>query len=289
MSMNLVPSNEGAERAILGSILLDDACLPQASHTLKVDDFSLESHRRIFRSMIALSDSAQPIDFITLSEQLRPKELKAVGGAAYLTSLTDGLPHVGNIEHYVRIVQNKALLRRLAHQAEGLRLAACNPDADPADIVEQLSEIAHSTCNAGIGTKRIRTLADVPDVFSLDTADISYIVPELVPRGSLILLSGEPGIGKSYLVLKLLVCCAFGIEFLGRMCERTRCLLLDRENPLTLIRSRLETLASGPVPGLSVWGGWLSEPPPTIGDARLFAITESERPLMIFDSLSRAE
>ena len=96
-----------------------------------------------------------------------------------------------------------------AAKAEGLRLAACNPDADPADIVEQLSEIAHSTCNAGIGTKRIRTLADVPDVFSLDTADISYIVPELVPRGSLILLSGEPGIGKSYLVLKLLVCCAF--------------------------------------------------------------------------------
>jgi replicative DNA helicase len=115
---SLLPVNLEAERSILGAILLDNACYPQAASLLKQDDFSLDSHRRIYGHIRGLSDTNRPIDFVTLTEELgRNKELEAIGGVAYLTSLTDGLPRVQNIEHYIRIVRDKAILRGVIHAA----------------------------------------------------------------------------------------------------------------------------------------------------------------------------
>src|SRR3990172_6312075 len=112
--MKGLPSNVEAERSILGAILLDNSAYSQAAQVLKPDDFYLESHRRLFRRMVDLAERSRPIDLVTLSEELmRNSELEAVGGAGYVSSLTDGMPRLDNIEHYVQIVRDKALLRRL--------------------------------------------------------------------------------------------------------------------------------------------------------------------------------
>ncbi|MBZ5530334.1 MAG: replicative DNA helicase [Acidobacteriia bacterium] len=132
-----LPASADAERAILGAILLDNQAYHQAAEFLLAEDFSLDSHRRIYLRMMELSDSGRAIDFVTLTEQLgQHKEIEAVGGVAYVTSLTDGLPRVKNIEQYVKIVKDKALLRGLIHAATTAIQKAYEQDAPAEEIVD---------------------------------------------------------------------------------------------------------------------------------------------------------
>jgi replicative DNA helicase len=132
-----LPASAEAERAILGAILLDNSSYPQAAEFLLADDFSLDSHRRIYLRMMELAETGRPIDFVTLTEQLgQHKEIESVGGVTYVTSLTDGLPRVKNIEQYVRIVRDKALLRGLIHAASSAIQKAYEQDAPAEEIVD---------------------------------------------------------------------------------------------------------------------------------------------------------
>src|SRR5437763_8659841 len=102
-----LPANVEAERSILGAILLDNLAYSQAAEYLKADDFSLDSHRRIYSRMVDLAESSRPIDMITLIEELdRRKELEAIGDVAYVSSLVDGVPDRPSIEHYIKIVRD---------------------------------------------------------------------------------------------------------------------------------------------------------------------------------------
>jgi replicative DNA helicase len=109
-----LPANIDAEKTILGAILLDNSAHSEAAEKLEADDFSLDSHRRIFLRMSELMDSQRAVDIVTLANELaRYKEVEAVGGVAYLASLTEGLPRRPVIEEYIRIVKDKSLLRKL--------------------------------------------------------------------------------------------------------------------------------------------------------------------------------
>ena len=109
-----LPANVDAEKTILGAILLDNTAHAEAAEKLGSDDFSLDSHRRIFLRMSELMDSQRAVDIVTLANELaRYKEVEAVGGVAYLASLTEGLPRRPVIEDYIRIVKDKSLLRKL--------------------------------------------------------------------------------------------------------------------------------------------------------------------------------
>src|SRR3954454_15255716 len=109
-----LPANIDAEKTILGAILLDNAAHSEASEKIDADDFSLDSHRRIFLRISDLMNSQRAVDIVTLAEELaRNKEVESVGGVAYLASLTEGLPRRPVIEEYIKIVKDKSLLRRL--------------------------------------------------------------------------------------------------------------------------------------------------------------------------------
>jgi replicative DNA helicase len=109
-----LPANIDAEKTILGAILLDNAAHAEAAERLEADDFSLDSHRRIFLRMTELMNEHRAVDIVTLSNELsRFKEIESVGGVAYLASLTEGLPLRPVIEDYIRIVKDKSLLRKL--------------------------------------------------------------------------------------------------------------------------------------------------------------------------------
>ena len=130
-----LPANIEAERAILGAILLDNSAYNEAAEHLRAEDFSLDSHRRIYARMMALMDSSRPIDLITLVEELdRAKELQAIGDVGYVSSLLDGVPDRPSIEHYIRIVRDKALLRGLIHAANAA-IARAAEQADPAEDI----------------------------------------------------------------------------------------------------------------------------------------------------------
>ena len=109
-----MPANVEAERSILGAILLDNRAFNDASEHLRPEDFSLDSHRRIYARMLELAEHSRPIDIITLIEELdRKKDLQAIGDVGYVSSLLDGVPDRPSIEHYVHIVRDKAMLRGL--------------------------------------------------------------------------------------------------------------------------------------------------------------------------------
>src|SRR6202165_4431131 len=130
-----LPNNLDAERSVLGAVILDNNALNAAIENLKPEDFFLDQHRRVFTQMIALGESQQAIDLITLTEELhRRGDLEAAGGAPYLAALADGMPKVSNIEHYARIVKEKALLRNLIHATHNIQQRAFDGE-DGADTV----------------------------------------------------------------------------------------------------------------------------------------------------------
>jgi len=137
-----LPANMQAERSILGAILLDNLAYNQAAEHLRPDDFSLDSHRRIYSRMIELAESSRPIDMITLVEELeRHKELEPIGDVGYVSGLLDGVPDRPSIEHYVKIVRDKALLRGLINAANAA-IARASEQTDAAEDILNDAEAA---------------------------------------------------------------------------------------------------------------------------------------------------
>jgi replicative DNA helicase len=132
-----MPASIEAERSILGAILLDNLAYNEAAEALKADDFYLDSHRRLFTRMMDLMETGRPVDIITLTEELsKKKEVESVGGVAYISSLTDGLPIRPSIAQYVHIVRDKALLRSLIHACSSAIAQATEQSDSAAEIID---------------------------------------------------------------------------------------------------------------------------------------------------------
>jgi len=137
-----MPASDAAERAILGAILLNNVAYSEAAEHLRPEDFSIDSHRRIYARMMDLAEASRPIDTITLPEELsRHKELEAIGDYAYLSSLMDGVPDRPSIEHYIKIVRDKALLRGLVNVASSA-IARATDQSEPAEEILNDTESA---------------------------------------------------------------------------------------------------------------------------------------------------
>jgi replicative DNA helicase len=136
-----LPTNIDAERFILGSVMLDDARFIEIAGNILTEDFALEKHRRIFQRMNELHERGEKIDRVTVAnELLRFGELESVDGLSYLVSLDDGLPQISNLDSYVRIVKDKATLRRIAVSAQHMMNRALAGEEDPADILAAAEE-----------------------------------------------------------------------------------------------------------------------------------------------------
>src|SRR5215469_15044129 len=116
-----LPANLDAERFVLGAILLNDSAYVQVAGNLEPDDFSLEKHRRIFARMNDLYTRGDRIDRLTVANELmRQGQLESCDGLSYLMSLDEGLPKLSNLDGYIRIVKDKALLRRIIFTSQKL-------------------------------------------------------------------------------------------------------------------------------------------------------------------------
>ena len=109
-----LPQSIDAEQAVLGSILLDKESIYKVMEIINPDDFYSESHRLIYKAMLNLADRDQPIDMITVSEELKKNgSLEKAGGASYIALLAGVVPTARNVEHYAHIVEEKSLKRML--------------------------------------------------------------------------------------------------------------------------------------------------------------------------------
>jgi replicative DNA helicase len=119
MISRIPPHSMEAEQSVLGSMLLDKEAVAVAVDGLKADDFYSDAHKEIFDAMVRIFDRSEPVDLVTVVEELRQRTtLEAVGGVSYITDLSMAVPSTANIKYYVGIVEEKSILRRL--------ISACN-------------------------------------------------------------------------------------------------------------------------------------------------------------------
>jgi replicative DNA helicase len=214
-----LPNNLEAERSVLGAILLDDKAIYPVLETLRREDFYLEGHRRIFEKMTALSQSARPIDLITLKNELqRSDDLEGAGGAAYLVSLTDGLPRAVNVEHYAQIVREKATLRRLIQTTNDLMTRSYQGEEPVNDLLvsaeKAIFDIAGQQFRSGfegidpLVSAVYRQIEEVANRKSLVTGietgfiDLDKMTAGLHPA-DLTIVAARPGLGKTSLCLNI--------------------------------------------------------------------------------------
>ena len=214
-----LPANIDAEKTILGAILLDNAAHSEAAERLEADDFSLDSHRRIFQRMTELMNEQRAVDIVTLANELsRYKEIESVGGVAYLASLTEGLPIRPVIEDYIRIVKDKSLLRRLM-------LICSAAIARAADQSETALEVlgAAETALLEVGEKGIVSgLQPLDEIVSgsfgsidnlyKQSREVTGLATEFteldrmtsgLQRGDLIIIAARPSMGKTALAINI--------------------------------------------------------------------------------------
>ena len=141
------PWSEEAEKSVLGGIFLMDAKgIKSISLILNPEDFRHSRHQEIYKGMMDLSTTGSAIDLVTLAAYFKDRgRLSEIGGAGYLAELSDSCPSAANIAHYIKIVKDKATLRRIVEGARDIAIQASQPGVDPAQISTRLSiETSHA-------------------------------------------------------------------------------------------------------------------------------------------------
>ncbi len=149
-----LPQSTDAERAVLGSILINNNAFYRVLGTIDTPDFFKDAHRTIFTGMRLLAEQSREIDLLTLKDELAKRgQLDVVGGSAYISSLVDGIPDVANVERYARIVKEKSMLRRLIVMGNSVMRAALEAPSEPGDVLniaeKTLYEIAEGSIEKG--------------------------------------------------------------------------------------------------------------------------------------------
>ena len=218
-TVKTTPANVEAEQAVLGSLLIDPDAIVKVSTTLQDGDFYREPHQWIFRALLALHERREPADFVTLVDELeRNDQLEEIGGPAYITQLINSTPTAIYVDHYARIVERTATLRRLIGAANQIAELAYDESNDVNEVVDRAEAIIF-----GVSESRIhRDLTPVARVLDEVVDQIDFLARNQnrmmgVPTGfvlldkmlggfqksDLIIVAGRPGMGKSSLGLSI--------------------------------------------------------------------------------------
>ncbi len=214
-----LPHNLGAERGVLGAILLDNHALNTAIEMLRAEDFFLEQQRRVYNRMIALGERQRAIDLVTLADELeRSGDLEAAGGPAYLAQLIDGVPRVAHVEHYAHIVKEKALLRSLIHTSDVIHQHALEAEDGAEEILDRaetmIFQLAEDRIRTGlVGVKELvrdsyerleRMLSEGRQITGLATGyhQLDQLTSGL-QSSELVILAARPSMGKTAMALNI--------------------------------------------------------------------------------------
>jgi len=216
-----LPHNLEAERALLGSVLLDNGALNIILEFVRKDDFFADTHRIVFEKMLALFEKTHTIDLVTLSEELsRDGLIEKAGGASYLAALTDGIPigTTASVSEYARIVKDKATIRQLINVSSNVISRCLEGADDPVTLIDlaqsQMIDIASDKVQSGffrvqdIVKDSFGTLDVLFDrgqsVTGVETGfkELDDMTSGLQP-GELIIIAARPSLGKTALALNI--------------------------------------------------------------------------------------
>lgn len=218
-----LPHNLEAEKCVLGAILINNHAFNQAAEVIDALDFFRDAHRRIFEKMVLLTDRSEPVDLVTLKDELgRSGDLDDVGGPAYISSLTDGVPRSANVEYYAKIVKEKSTLRRLIQSATEILTRSYDAEEDADDLLDEaersIFQIAEHRLRSGFirlselvdsGYQLIEQLqahrgliTGVPSGFEkLDEMTSGF------QKADLVIVAARPAMGKTSFVLNVALHC----------------------------------------------------------------------------------
>ncbi len=211
------PQNIDAEQSVLGAVLLDREAIYKVMKILQPEDFYRESHKIIYETMLALNESGNPVDLITVSEQLRARgELDKAGGVAYIASLAEIVPTAANVEFYAHIVEEKSLLRTLIHVSTRIAGMGYEEGEEPEKLIAEAERMIIELGSRGV-TSAFQSIKDILlDTFKhleflynnrggitgvpTSFGDLDNICCGLQPS-DFIILAGRPSMGKTSLGL----------------------------------------------------------------------------------------
>lgn len=213
------PQNIEAESSLLGSLLIDGDAFVKIGDSVRADDFYDERHQKIFTALQTLYEKHQPIDVLTLSNQLTNKaQLETVGGASYLTELTNFVPTAAHVEQYAEIVATKGVRRRLIKATNSIGQLGYDENLSLQELIEEaesrLFEVSQQHVKQDIASLE-SILGDSFDrlddlhnnrggIRGIPTGlkDIDRILAGF-QRSDLIVLAARPAMGKTALMLNI--------------------------------------------------------------------------------------
>ncbi len=146
------PQNLDAEQSTLGSMMLERSALEKGMEILQVEDFYRPAHQLVYDALMSLAERDEPVDLITLQEELRKRgKLDDCGGTEYLMSLVNSVPTAANVEYYAKIVEQKSILRKLIAAGTQIISLAANEDDDIDNITDQAERLVFGVAQRRIG------------------------------------------------------------------------------------------------------------------------------------------
>lgn len=292
----LPPQNLDAEQAALGSMLLEEDAIVHAVELLEEGAFYKDAHRKIFGVLLALYRANVPVDLVTVTEELKKRDLlEDIGGPAYLATLTSLVPTAANAVYYCRIVKQKAMLRSLIRVSTQIATECYEESVEP-DLLLDRAE----TRIFDIASKKLkRDAVAMKDIIksSIEMIDNLYQRKGMItglPTGfieldqqlaglqsaDLIVVAGRPAMGKSSFAL----CVAEHVALTQKAGVAIFCPEMSKENVVQRMlcshaRINAHSVRSGMLstsdwPNLTKAAGKLSEAPIFIDDSPGISVLE---------------
>ncbi len=212
-----MPYNIEAEQAVLGSMVFDESALTKCMERLSADDFYTTAHKRIFSAMESLFSRGLPVDIVTLSDALGG-DIESVGGIGYISNIVQNVLSTENLSHYITIVEEKSILRRLVDAAGEIIDTATRDEDEVSSILDKseqlifnildkrgskgfyhISEVVKSSMALLEELKkRGSSVTGVPTGFTaLDTLTAG------LQKSTLVIVAARPGVGKTSFALNI--------------------------------------------------------------------------------------
>ena len=220
MDLGKIPPHDiEAEQAVIGSMLTDKDAVVEAIEILKPDDFYRQDNKTIYEAILNLYNKAEPIDIITVkAELISLGKLEAVGGLEYVAILPDKVPTTANVEKYIKIVEEKSILRNLIKAANELIDLGYAENEEVDNIMDQaekrIFEIAQGKNQKGYSALKdilVESFAEIEKLYNQKEpitgiptgfADLDYKTAGL-HNSDLILVAARPAMGKSAFALNI--------------------------------------------------------------------------------------
>lgn len=219
MNEKMIPHSIEAEQAVLGSMFLTKYALQKGIESLNENLFYLDSHSKIYSVITFLAEENKPIDIMTVSEELKRRNLlNTIGGIEYLTIVARSVPTAANIDEYIKIVEEKAILRRLIDEGTSIINEAYNSTNN----INEILDVAESRILNVVKTRKGSEFRSIQDVLFKTQADLEKMsknrgemtgistgfskldkITSGLHANELIIIAARPGMGKTAFALNL--------------------------------------------------------------------------------------